>query len=186
MVDTRAASTQRSRRADILAAAEREFARLGWAGGRVERIAAEAGVNKQLLFHYFDSKGGLFAAALRTALTRLEPAAGSGATPVEELRLLMGALESAVRSAPGLLLTPASPVTDGVPEEAAAYLREWRTRQQRRLAAAVEEGQRRGHFRDDIDPSGAAEVALALAWGSGALGRTVGGGAWMVDHCAWR
>jgi TetR/AcrR family transcriptional regulator len=48
----------------ILDAATAEFAAKGLAGARVERIAARAGVNKQLLYRYFTDKRGLFDAVL--------------------------------------------------------------------------------------------------------------------------
>jgi TetR/AcrR family transcriptional regulator len=51
-------------RAAILAAAERVFARSGLAGARTDAIAAEAGVNKALLYYYFDSKEELYEAVL--------------------------------------------------------------------------------------------------------------------------
>lgn len=37
-----------------------EFAERGLAGARVERIAASAGCNKQLIYHYFGDKQGLY------------------------------------------------------------------------------------------------------------------------------
>jgi TetR/AcrR family transcriptional regulator len=51
-------------RAAILAAAERVFARSGLAGARTDLIAAEAGVNKALLYYYFQSKEKLYQAVL--------------------------------------------------------------------------------------------------------------------------
>jgi TetR/AcrR family transcriptional regulator len=51
-------------RAAILAAAERVFARAGLAGARTDVIAAEAGVNKALLYYYFQSKEKLYQAVL--------------------------------------------------------------------------------------------------------------------------
>ena len=51
-------------RAAILAAAERVFARSGLAGARTDAIAAEAGVNKALLYYYFDSKEELYEAVV--------------------------------------------------------------------------------------------------------------------------
>jgi AcrR family transcriptional regulator len=51
-------------RRGILEAALREFARVGPAGARVDRIAAEAGVNKRMLYHYFGNKAGLYRALL--------------------------------------------------------------------------------------------------------------------------
>jgi len=46
----------------LLAAATEEFATRGIAGARVDRIATEAGANKSLIYSYFGSKEGLFAA----------------------------------------------------------------------------------------------------------------------------
>jgi TetR/AcrR family transcriptional regulator len=50
------------RRLKILEAARREFGLKGFAGARVEAIARRAGVNKGLIFYYFESKEGLFRA----------------------------------------------------------------------------------------------------------------------------
>ena len=46
----------------ILEAARREFGLKGFAGARVESIARRAGINKGLIFYYFESKEGLFRA----------------------------------------------------------------------------------------------------------------------------
>src|SRR6201993_2035073 len=51
-------------RQKLLAAARREFAASGLAGARVDEIAARAGVNKQLVYHYFGDKDALYLAAL--------------------------------------------------------------------------------------------------------------------------
>ncbi len=55
-------------RAAILRAAERIFASSGLAGARTEAIAAEARVNKALLYYYFRSKDALFQAVLEDHL----------------------------------------------------------------------------------------------------------------------
>ena len=51
----------------IYDAATKVFAQKGFDGARVDRIAAEAKVNKQLLYHHFGSKDGLFTAVLERA-----------------------------------------------------------------------------------------------------------------------
>jgi TetR/AcrR family transcriptional regulator len=51
-------------RARILDAALQEFSAHGLAGARTEQIAAAAGVNKALLYYYFESKENLYVAAL--------------------------------------------------------------------------------------------------------------------------
>ncbi|MEP7283668.1 MAG: TetR family transcriptional regulator [Rubrivivax sp.] len=53
----------RSREA-ILAAARDEFATYGLGGARVERIAERAGLNKRLIYYYFEHKDALFLAVL--------------------------------------------------------------------------------------------------------------------------
>ena len=48
----------------ILSAAEAEFARLGFEGARVDSIANEAGVNKQMIYSHFGSKEALYSTIL--------------------------------------------------------------------------------------------------------------------------
>lgn len=57
-------------RAKILAAARDEFAARGFAGARVESIAKRAGLNKQLIYHYFPGKEALFEETLQTKYQR--------------------------------------------------------------------------------------------------------------------
>jgi TetR/AcrR family transcriptional regulator len=51
-------------RKTILDAAEREFADQGIDGARIDAIARRAGVNKALLYYYFQNKEGLYGAVL--------------------------------------------------------------------------------------------------------------------------
>jgi AcrR family transcriptional regulator len=53
----------------ILDAALHEFAAKGIAGARVDAIAKRAGVNKAMLYYYFESKEGLFREVLGQPLT---------------------------------------------------------------------------------------------------------------------
>jgi TetR/AcrR family transcriptional regulator len=70
MPDKRANGTKRQRRnpaatrKKLLVAARREFADSGLAGARVDEIADRAGVNKQLVYHYFGDKDALYLAVL--------------------------------------------------------------------------------------------------------------------------
>ncbi len=54
----------------ILRAAEDEFSARGFAGARMEHIADRAGLNKALLYRYFESKEGLFSATLERRFER--------------------------------------------------------------------------------------------------------------------
>ena len=51
----------------IVEAAADEFARVGYEGARIERIAAAAECNRSLVYFYFKDKAGLFEAALAEA-----------------------------------------------------------------------------------------------------------------------
>lgn len=51
-------------RKKLLTAARLEFASHGFAGARVDEIAMRAGVNKQLVYHYFGDKDALYLAVL--------------------------------------------------------------------------------------------------------------------------
>ena len=67
--DAAPAAEERQRNADrsqstILAAARDEFAEHGLGGARMDRIAERAGVNKRLIYYYFEDKDRLFQAVL--------------------------------------------------------------------------------------------------------------------------
>jgi len=80
-------------RTQILDAAAREFASSGLGGARVDRIAAQAGVNVRMLYYYFSSKDDLFLAVLeRTYMVLREAEKGlelDQAEPVEAVRRLV-------------------------------------------------------------------------------------------------
>lgn len=58
----------------IFGAAAAEFAKYGIAGARIDRIAAQAQANKQLIYSYFGNKEELFAAVLQQKLEQLASA----------------------------------------------------------------------------------------------------------------
>ena len=55
----------------LLSVATRQFAEDGYDGARVDRIVAECGVSKNLLYHYFDSKDSLFVAVMEQAYLQM-------------------------------------------------------------------------------------------------------------------
>ncbi|MFF1445095.1 TetR family transcriptional regulator [Streptomyces sp. NPDC058295] len=61
-------------RARIFDAAVAEFARYGIAGARIDRIAAEAKANKQLIYAYFGNKAELFSQVLGRSMVDLASA----------------------------------------------------------------------------------------------------------------
>jgi AcrR family transcriptional regulator len=62
-----------SARVKILHAAVQEIAQHGFAAARVDAIARTAGVNKQLIYYYFESKAGLREAVLMEMVRSYRP-----------------------------------------------------------------------------------------------------------------
>lgn len=58
-------------REQLLAKATEEFARLGFEGGRVDRIALRCRLSKNMLYYYFHSKEKLFVAVLERMYERM-------------------------------------------------------------------------------------------------------------------
>lgn len=73
----------------LLAAARREFAAFGIDGARIDRIAAQAGVNKERVYGHFGSKDALFSAAVSAALDELSE---SVSQPGQDIEAWIGAV----------------------------------------------------------------------------------------------
>jgi TetR/AcrR family transcriptional regulator len=80
-------------REKILARATAEFAARGYSGARVDAIARRCGLAKNMLYHYFGSKEGLFIAVLERMYETLRAGqrdfAIRGSDPVEAMRQLV-------------------------------------------------------------------------------------------------
>jgi AcrR family transcriptional regulator len=88
---TRTRDARRTKEA-ILAVATAEFANSGFAGGRVDEIAAQTATTKRMIYYYFGSKQGLYLAVMEAAyavIRRLEQELDvEELGPVEALRSL--------------------------------------------------------------------------------------------------
>jgi TetR/AcrR family transcriptional regulator len=81
---TRAKRDPERTRETILEAATAEFAANGLGGARADEIAARAGANKRMLYHYFGDKQGLYLAVLERTYDEIRAA---------EMQLHLGKLE---------------------------------------------------------------------------------------------
>jgi TetR/AcrR family transcriptional regulator len=141
----------------ILSAARDEFAKRGFEGARVERIARRARVNKQLLFYYYHSKRGLFQAVVSHAADEIEQAMTQVVVvpgrPLARLRAALNAqFEFLARNPDLVMLLMQAGRSDARPFAPAI----------RRLVVLLAEGQGLGEVRDDLDPHLAAAQALVL------------------------
>ena len=70
--------------ASILAAAVKEFTEKGYSGARIDSIAARAGANKRMIYHYFGDKEALYLAVLESGYAGIRSAeAGLHLTDLE-------------------------------------------------------------------------------------------------------
>jgi len=129
----------------ILEAAATEFAHYGIHGARVDRIASNAGANKQLIYAYFGGKKALFAEVVVQRLVARNGALGFNAN---DLPTFIGKLfdhfvddDTDVR----LLSWEGLNFAGGAIDAAALRRKEYR-----RAIAAIEEAQRRGVISGDL------------------------------------
>jgi AcrR family transcriptional regulator len=148
------AGTARER---ILRAAAEEFAEHGFSGARINRIADTAGQNKQLIYHYFDSKEGIYAAVLGEMLTSMH-----GATDVTSgiREIIQGSPKSTPeeRRAWGRMAT-----WEGLSGERPVTSAEQRQESIQRQIQTFIQMQQQGRFATEIDPRFALATIYAVA-----------------------
>jgi TetR/AcrR family transcriptional regulator, fatty acid metabolism regulator protein len=151
------------KRALILAAAVRVFARKGYHVARVGDIAEEAGVAHGLLYHYFASKEELletiFRETWRDLLDALREVEESGEPGREQLRRVAAILLRSWRRDPELVrVLVREVVRSGEIQRRVGEIRDALAA----LERIVERGQAAGEFRTDLD----ARLASAVFYGA--------------------
>ncbi|MGW5282888.1 TetR family transcriptional regulator [Streptomyces collinus] len=145
-------------RARIYEAAVAEFARHGIAGARIDRIAAAAKANKQLIYAYFGNKAELFTQVLGRSMVDL-----AAAVPVDsdDIEGWIDRLLDYHAAHPELLRLL---FWEGI-EYGSAELPDESERQAHyaRKVAAIEDGQDRGVITDAIPPGDLLFLLVAVA-----------------------
>ncbi|MFG2606839.1 TetR family transcriptional regulator [Streptomyces sp. NPDC048514] len=161
-------------KARIFDAAVTEFARHGIAGARIDRIAAAAKANKQLIYAYFGNKAELFTQVLGSCMVDL-----AAAVPVDpdDIEGWIDRLLDYHATHPELLRLL---FWEGI-EYGTAELPDETRRQEHyaRKVAAVADGQARGVITDAIPPGDLLFLLVALAnWTAVVpqMGRILAGG----------
>ena len=161
------AEDRRDSKGLILASARQEFGQRGYAGGRVDRIARQAGVNKQLIFYYFGSKAGLFKVVVESASRDMASSAGAAGLSGGPLDQLRAVLENAFNAlAANADLLRATLVASETSHGSRAPLAEQLVRLGEVIRALVSDAQGLGYVRDDVDPGVVAHMAVATVVGS--------------------
>ena len=134
----------------ILSAATEVFAEIGFAGARIDDIAARAGVNKAMLYYHVGDKEQLYAAVLIGTMERgfasLRAATEQAASPSEKLQCVLDTLAELGTSDPHFVPIMLREIASGgatLPDEMLMRM----TSVFRVVADVLAEGTKKGAFR---------------------------------------
>lgn len=150
----------------ILDAAEELFARQGFDSTTIKQIGAAAKANPALIYYYFGSKDTLYRAVLRrlfewligAAARRIEP----GLPPDQAVRTLIGFQAERLRERPAVARMFAREMIDPHAEHAAEHVGQLAGGVFRVVCQLIEQGQKSGLFRADLDARLCAISAVSL------------------------
>jgi AcrR family transcriptional regulator len=150
----------RNTRALIRKAAMKEFAAHGFAGARVSRISEAAGVNKQLIFYYFQSKAGLFEAIVKSAEDTLSATSGLQKEELDQFRSVFHELFNSLASSEEM-----TNILFVGKQQGNSFGNTGIKKMTEILSDCVSRGQGMGRYRDDLDPEMVARQAVVLLVG---------------------
>ena len=141
----------------ILAAARDEFAEHGLGGARMDRIAERAGLNKRLIYYYFEDKDKLFQAVLEQAyvLIRAEEQKLNllGLKPADAIRRLVEFTWDYYLAHPEFLsLLNSENLQSARHLQDSERAREMNSPLIATLGEILERGRKEGSFRGGVDP----------------------------------
>jgi len=144
-------------RADILDVATGEFADKGYAGARVDEIAAKTSTTKRMIYYYFGNKEGLYVAVLERAyegIRNIEKELDvEHLSPTEALRRLAEATFDHHESHPDFIrLVSIENIHGATYIERSSMLSGLATPALDVLGRILERGRAEGTFRTDVDP----------------------------------
>lgn len=150
----------------ILDAAERLFARQGYAATSIKAIGTEAGVNPALLYYYFTDKDALYRETLRRAIGAMIESAsarlGDSADPAGQIRAFVVSQAGYLATHPNLSRLMMRELVDHEAAHAVEQITALSTTVFARLCELIRLGQQHGRFRPELDPAFAAVSTVAV------------------------
>ncbi|WAC56427.1 TetR/AcrR family transcriptional regulator [Gordonia sp. SL306] len=152
-------------RANIVAVATKEFANKGYAGARVDEIAAKTHTTKRMIYYYYGDKDGLYEAVLETSygkIRRLEQRVTHiEDDPVTAIRQLAEiTFDHHDRNPDFIRIVAGENILKGAHIKNSAAVQELGSPAVDILGRILEVGRDRGIFRTDVD---ALDVHLAIS-----------------------
>jgi len=150
---------------EILRAAMTEFAQHGFGGARIDGIAERAGINKRLIYYYFENKEALFLAVLERTYADIRDAERvlhlETADPADAVRRLVAFTWSHYLAHPEFLtLLNSENLHRARHLKRSGRIREMNSPLIQTLADVLERGRRDGIFRGGVD---AVQLYISIA-----------------------
>jgi AcrR family transcriptional regulator len=150
----------------ILDAAEPLFAGQGFAATTIKQIGAAAGVNPALIYYYFGSKEELYRRLLMHLFTTIgrrgTERLAAAPSPEAAVRALIGVQSEELSQHPSIVRLLAREMADHGAAHAQEGIAQLAATAFARLVEFIQQGQRAGVFRDDLDPRFAAISTISL------------------------
>ena len=149
--------TKADSRRVILLAAQHEFAAHGLSGARVDSIAERAGLNKRLIYYYFNSKDQLFLEVLEQAYSEIRAAEQvlnlDQIDPIQAIRQLITFTWDYYLEHPEFIsLLNSENQSEATHLKKSKHIRELTSPLIQMLGSVLLKGQEKGLFRSGIDP----------------------------------
>jgi AcrR family transcriptional regulator len=163
-VQPRTRNPERTRKR-ILDAATTEFSAKGIGGARTDEIARIAGVNKRMLYHYFNSKDGLFQAVLERNYADIRNAEENldltGRDPLEAMsELVTFSFDWFVEHPEFISILNEENLHGAVHAKASGSVLKLNTPLVSMITTVLKRGEDSGYFRKEVDP---VELYISIA-----------------------
>jgi AcrR family transcriptional regulator len=149
----------------ILDAAERLFATTGYDGTTIKAIGTATGLNPALLYYYFAGKDELYRAVLSRAVGALVTTGSAvieaAVAPADAIRALVTTQAEFVLGHPNVSRLFVREMIDHDARRAEAVILQLAAGLFQRLCDVIEQGQRSGVFRTDVEPRFAAVSTIS-------------------------
>ena len=149
----------------ILDAAERLFATKGYDGTTIKEIGSATGLNPALLYYYFAGKDELYRAVLGRAVGALVTTGSAvieaAVAPADAIRALVATQAEFVLGHPHVSRLFVREMIDHDARRAEAVILQLAAGLFSRLCEVIEQGQRSGVFRTDVEPRFAAVSTIS-------------------------
>lgn len=154
------------RRSDIVRAAFRQVAEVGFEGLRLRQIAEEVGIDHSTLHHHFPGKKDIVAGVAEYAIRQFGTRFPEGSGPLDSLRRYLTHLQQLLENSPEVFVVTAELSLHARRDpEVQAVMDHHEANWRRSLRELVVAGSKQGEWSDRVDVDGMVELVIAAVKG---------------------